>query len=159
LPLWNNSAPSTMEVQKDFKELLASFNAHGVEYLIVGGYALAFHGAPRFTGDLDLFVNPTPANAQRILTALGEFGFGGVELSAEDFQKPDHVIQLGVPPVRVDIVTSIDGVTWSEAWAGKVAGTYGDVAAHYLGRPQFVANKRATGRRKDLADLEALGEP
>jgi hypothetical protein len=147
-----------MEVQKDFKELLASFNAHGVEYLIVGGYALAFHGAPRFTGDLDLFINPTSANAHRILTALGEFGFGGIELSAEDFQKPDHVVQLGVPPVRVDIVTSIDGVTWPEAWAGKVAGNYGAVAVHYLGRPQFIANKRAVGRRKDLADLEALGE-
>ena len=158
LPPWNNSAPNTMEVQKDFKELLTSFNAHGVEYVIVGGYALAFHGAPRFTGDLDLFINPTLANARRILAALTKFGFGGVELSAEDFQRPDHVVQLGVPPVRVDIVTSIDGVTWPEAWHGKVAGTYGDVTVHYLGRVQFVANKSATGRHKDKADLEALGE-
>lgn len=148
-----------MEAQKDFKELLELFNAHRVECLIVGGYALAFHGAPRFTGDLDLFVNPSPGNAQRILKALGEFGFGGIELSVDDFQRPDHVVQLGVPPVRVDIITSIDGVTWEEAWAGKVAGTYGEVPADYLGRPQFIANKRATGRRKDLADLEALGEP
>lgn len=147
-----------MEVQKDFSELLEWFNAHGVEYVVVGGYALAFHGAPRFTGDLDLFVNPTAENARRILEALAEFGFAGLELTTEDFLRPDHVVQLGVPPVRVDLVTSIDGVEWSAAWDGKQAGHYGNMTTHYLGRREFIANKRATGRRKDLADLEALGE-
>lgn len=147
-----------MELYQDFKELLELFNARGVEYLIVGGYALAAHGAPRATGDIDLWVNPTRENASRVLRALGEFGIGGIELSTGDFTKPDHVVQLGVPPARVDIVTAIDGVQWEEAWRGKLTGEYGAVPTHYLGKPEFIANKRACGRRKDLADLEALGE-
>jgi hypothetical protein len=147
-----------METQRDFEELLASFNAHRVEYVIVGGYALAFHGAPRFTGDLDLFVRPGPENAARILAALGDFGFASMGLTSADFERPDRVVQLGVPPVRVDLITSISGVTWDEAAAGRVEGAYGGVRVGYLGRAQFVANKRASGRRRDLADLEALGE-
>jgi hypothetical protein len=147
-----------METQPDFRELLALFNAHHVEYLIVGGYALAFHGAPRFTGDLDIFVQPGMANAQRILTALAAFGFASVGLTPSDFERPDQVVQLGVPPVRVDLLTSITDVSWDEAWAGRIAGSYGDMPVYYLGREQFIANKRATGRTKDLADLEMLGE-
>jgi hypothetical protein len=147
-----------MEVYRDFKELLELFNAHRVEYLIVGAYALAVHGSPRTTGDLDLWVNATPENAGRILRALEEFGVGGLDLSTADFVKPEHVVQLGVQPVRVDLVTAIDGVQWAEAWQGKLAGEYGSVPTHYLGRREFVANKRASGRQKDLADLEALDE-
>jgi hypothetical protein len=147
-----------METQPDFRELLALFNAHHVEYLIVGGYALAFHGAPRFTGDLDIFVKPDMANAQRILTALAAFGFASVGLTPSDFERPDQVVQLGVPPVRIDLLTSITDVSWDEAWAGRIAGSYGDMPVYYLGREQFIANKRATGRTKDLADLEMLGE-
>jgi hypothetical protein len=147
-----------METQPDFRELLALFNAHHVEYLIVGGYALAFHGAPRFTGDLDIFVHPVAANAQRILTALAAFGFALVGLTPSDFERPDQVVQLGVPPVRIDLITSITGVAWDEAWAGKVTGSYGDIPVYYIGRTQFVTNKRATGRTKDVADLEMLGE-
>ncbi len=147
-----------MEVQPDFKELLALFNAHDVEYMIVGGYALAFHGAPRFTGDLDLYVKPTPDNARRILNALREFGFESLELTPRDFQEPDKVIQLGVPPVRVDILTAISGVSWDQAEASQVEGTYGDVPVYFIGRDQLVANKRAAGRKRDLADLEALDE-
>jgi hypothetical protein len=147
-----------METQPDFRELLALFNAHHVEYLIVGGYALAFHGAPRFTGDLDIFVRPDPVNAQHILTALEAFGFASVGLTPGDFERPDQVVQLGVPPVRIDLITSITGVSWDEAWAGRVPGRYGDTPVSYIGRAQFVANKRATGRTKDVADLEVLGE-
>jgi hypothetical protein len=147
-----------METQPDFRELLALFNAHHVEYLIVGGYALAFHGAPRFTGDLDIFVNPEATNAPRILTALEAFGFASVGLTPSDFERPDQVVQLGVPPVRIDLITSITGVSWDEAWASKVTGCYGDIPVFYIGRAQFVANKRATGRTKDVADLEVLGE-
>ena len=147
-----------MEVQKDFSELLESFNAREVAYLIVGAHALAFHGAPRYTGDLDILVRPDKENARRVLAALSDFGFGSLELTAEDFTAPGRVVQLGVPPVRVDITTSITGVTWDEAYDGRVAGTYGNVPVHYLGRAQFVVNKRALARRKDLADLEALGE-
>lgn len=147
-----------MEVEQDFKELLESLNAHDVEYVIVGAYALAFHGAPRFTGDLDILVRPSPENAARVLSALEDFGFGSLGLFPDDFQKPDHVVQLGVSPVRVDILTSITGVSWEEAEAGKAIGAYGGVQVSFLGREQVIANKRALGRKKDLADLESLGE-
>ena len=147
-----------METQPDFRELLALFDAHHVEYMIVGGYALAFHGAPRFTGDLDILVKPDPDNAQRILAALEAFGFVSSGLTARDFVRPDQVVQLGVPPVRIDLITSLTGVSWDEAFAGRIAGLYGDFPAFYIGREQFIANKRAAGRKKDLADLEVLGE-
>ena len=147
-----------MDAQSDFKELLELFHARGVEFLIVGGYALAFHGAPRYTGDLDLFVKPARENAERILAALDEFGFGSLALSPQDFAAPDQVVQLGVPPVRVDIITSIDGVSWGEAWDGRAAGAYGGVPVHFIGRREFIANKKAVGRSRDLADLDALGE-
>ena len=146
-----------MEVHKDFKELLELFNAHGVEYLVVGGYALAAHGAPRTTGDIDLWINPTLDNARRILRALSQF-VAVLDLGVEDFVKPDHVVQLGVPPVRVDVITAIDGVVWDEAWPNRLAGEYGSVSTNYLGLREFIINKRTTGRLKDLADLEALGE-
>ena len=116
-----------METQPDFRELLALFSAHRVEYLIVGGYALAFHGAPRFTGDLDILVKPDAANAQRILTALEVFGFASVCLTRSGFECLDQVVQLGVLPVRIDLLTSITGVSWDEAWVGRTAGSYGDI--------------------------------
>lgn len=147
-----------MEVQSDFRELLALLNAHKVKYIIVGGYALAFHGSPRVTGDIDIFIQPTPLNAARILKALQEFGFGAVRLSQNDFIKPDYVIQLGVPPVRVDILTALTGISWAQAYKTKVKGLYGDVPVFYLGRKQFAINKRTVARKKDQADLEALGE-
>ena len=145
-----------MEAHPDFKDLLALLNGHEVEYIIVGAYALAFHGAPRFTGDIDIYVNPTKENASRIVSALSSFGFGTFGLTPEDFQKPDQVIQLGVPPVRIDLITSITGVSWAQASAGKVSGNYGDIPVSFLGRAQYIANKKATGRTKDLADIEAL---
>ena len=147
-----------MAVPKDFRELLALFNARGVEYLIVGGYALAFHGAPRYTGDLDLLVNRSEENAQRIVAALEAFGFGSLGISISDFRRPGRVVQLGVPPVRVDLVTSIDGVSWGRAWRGRVQGAYGNVPVNFIGRKEFIANKRASARQRDLADIEALGE-
>ena len=149
---------NTMEIQEDFKDLLELFNAHKVEFIIVGGYALAFHGAPRYTGDIDIFVKSDSDNAARIMLALKEFGFGSVGISAKDFEKPDQVVQLGVPPVRIDIITSISGVSWGEAFSDRVQGKYGDIQVHYISRDQFIKNKRAVGRKKDLADLEALGE-
>ena len=147
-----------MNVEKDFRDLFALFNEHNVEYLIVGGYALAFHGAPRYTGDIDIYVKPDVYNAQRVMRALTEFGFGSLELSTSDFEKTDMVVQLGVPPVRIDILTSISGVSWEDAYGGRSEGTYGDVTVYYIGRKEFIANKRAIGRKQDLADLEALGE-
>ena len=147
-----------MEVQPDFRELVALLNAHRVEYLIVGAHALAFYGAPRFTGDLDILVRPDSANGNRIVDALADFGFQFPNLTATDFQDPNKVVQLGVPPVRIDLITSITGVSWQQADAYKVPGTFGDVPVNYIGRDEFIANKRATGRKKDLADIEALGE-
>ena len=123
-----------MEVQKDFKELLELLNSRGAEYLIVGGYALALHGAPRYTGDLDVYVKPDPDNASRIMEALEEFGFGTVGLKQDDFLVPEQIIQLGVPPVRIDLITSISGVTWDEAVSGSVSVTYGGVPIKILGR-------------------------
>lgn len=147
-----------MEIQPDFKELLALFNAHKVKCLIVGGYALAFHGAPRTTGDIDILVKPDRRNAKRVVAALNDFGFRSAGLTIEDFEKPENVVQLGVPPVRVDIITSITGISWKEAWSGKINGRYGDIPVYYLGRRQFLSNKKAVGRKKDLADIEALEE-
>lgn len=147
-----------MEIQQDFKELLELFNKHNVEYVVVGGYALAFHGAPRYTGDMDILVNPDVINAGRIIAALEDFGFGSVGLTATDFERPGQIIQLGVPPVRVDIITSITGVSCEDAFSTRVKGKYGDTPVYFIGREQFLLNKRALGRKKDLADLEALGE-
>jgi len=130
-----------MEVQQDFKELLKFFNAHKVEYVVVGGYALAFHGAPRYTGDIDILVKPDEENARRVLNALEEFGFGSVGLKKADFMYQNKVVQLGVPPVRVDIITSISGVSWDEAFEGRAAGKYGDITVYYIGRDQFIESK------------------
>jgi len=147
-----------MEVQKDFRELLELFNEHKVGYLIVGGYALAFHGVPRYTGDIDIFVKPDKENAIRILKALDEFGFGSLDLKEEDFRSPNKVVQLGYPPVRIDIITSISGLSWDEAYEERDKGKYGDVPVYYIGLNHYILNKRASGRKKDIADLEALGE-
>jgi hypothetical protein len=137
--------------------LFELFNKHKVEYLIVGGYALAFHGAPRLTRDIGLFVRPTSENAERILAALDEFGFGSLNLSEGDLTTPGMIVQLGVPPVRIDLITSITGVSWEKADAAKASGSYGDTPVFFIGREDFIAGKRATGRAKDAADVEALG--
>lgn len=147
-----------MEPQRDFKELLGYFNDRGIEYLVVGGYALAQHGAPRFTMDLDLWVRPTRENAERVIGLLRDIGFGRLGCTVEEFTRPDTILQLGTPPVRVDLLTGLTGLDWEAAFHGRVRGEYGGVAVAYLGRAEFIANKRATGRPKDLADLAALGE-
>jgi len=138
-----------MEVHPDFKEFLELFNKHQVEYLIVGGYALAYHGAPRFTGDIDIFIYANPENAQHVLEALEEFGFGSSDLTIED---------LGTPPVRVDIITSLTGISWDEVVKSRVPGSYGGVPVYFISKSDFIKNKRAIGRMKDFADIEALGE-
>lgn len=147
-----------MEPQQDFKELLALFNPRDVRYVIVGGYAPAFHGAPRFTGHLDLLVEADDENAGRILGALSDLGFGSLGLAPEDFVLPDRVVQLGVPPVRVDILSSISGVRWDDVWNASDEGEYGDIRVPIISREPFIRNKRAAGRTQDLADVEALGE-
>ncbi len=147
-----------MDVQQDFRDLLELYNKHKVDYIIVGAYALGFHGAPRYTGDLDVFVQPDPINARSIMQALHEFGFGSVGLTAADFEEEGKIIQLGFPPVRIDIITSITGISWKQARSGRVKGPFGDLMVYYIGRDDFIANKKALGRKKDIADLEAIGE-
>jgi hypothetical protein len=148
-----------MESCRDFRELLESFNASKVEYAIVGGYALAFHGAVRATEDIDLYVRPTEANSHRIMAALEAFGFGQAGLKAQDFQKAGQIIQLGYPPVRIDLVTSIEGVSWEQVAAGKSMGEYGGEPVPFIGRAEFIANKKAAGRLQDLADAERIEGP
>jgi hypothetical protein len=147
-----------MEVQQDFKELLELLNSNNVKYLIVGGYALAFYGAPRYTGDIDIFVKPDSENAKRILKVLNEFGFGSVGIIEEDLISPNKVIQLGYPPVRIDIITALTGISWEEAYTQRVEGDFGGIPVYYIGKNQYISNKKSLGRKKDLADLEALGE-
>ena len=147
-----------MDVQQDFKELLALFNALHVKYMIVGGYALAFHGSPRMTGDIDIYVQPSQVNAQKVIEALKKFGFGKIGLKVKDFSKKDNVIQLGQPPVRIDILTSLTGVTWEKAYATKETGQYGDLTVFFISKELLLKNKRSIGRKKDLADVEALSE-
>jgi hypothetical protein len=146
-----------METQQDYKELFELLNANAVSYVIVGAHALAFHGVPRYTGDVDILVQPAAGNAARVVKALKAFGFGALGLSVDDFTK-DHVVQLGVPPVRVDFMTAIEGISWAEALASRVAGKYGEVPIWYLGREALIKNKKATGRLQDLADVEALNK-
>lgn len=147
-----------MELAPDFDEFFASLTAHEVEFLVVGAYALAFHGAPRFTGDIDVFVRPTTVNAERLLAAVSAFGFPAGDLRAEDITNPERVLQMGVEPVQIHVMSAISGVDWDDAWKGREVGRCGSRDLPFIGRREFIANKRAAGRLKDLADIEALGD-
>jgi hypothetical protein len=140
----------------DFVDLLRAFGAADVRFLIVGAYALAHHGRPRATGDLDVWVDPTPANAPRIMRALGDFGAPLHDIAEPDFARPGVVFQIGVPPGRIDILTELTGLSFDEAWPGRERGRFGDLEVDFIGRDAFIRNKRATGRAKDLGDLEGL---
>lgn len=146
-----------MELNSDFKELFELFIGKSVKFVIVGGYALAFHGVPRYTGDIDILIAPTAENAARVVLALEEFGFSSVGLSAEDFTAEDAIVQLGHPPFRVDILTSVDGLTWDEISAECEMGIMGGLPLPVISKDHLIANKRAVGRTQDLADIEALG--
>ncbi len=145
-----------MDPNPDFKDMLRCLNARGAEYLVVGGFALALHGRPRATGDMDLLVRPTPENAGRVMQALADFGMALPELSADDFSRPGRVVQLGYPPVRIDLITSITGVEWDSAWRGRALGELAGEPVSFLGLQEFIANKRATGRARDLGDIDGL---
>ncbi|MDH7553774.1 MAG: nucleotidyltransferase family protein [Spirochaetes bacterium] len=146
-----------MEIHQDYKELLELLNAHNVKYVIVGAYALAFHGLPRYTGDLDILIGCDENNAEKVATVLQDFGFSSLNITKEDLMEPDIVIQLGYPPLRIDLITSITGVSWDEVYNNAVTGNYGDVKVLFIGKQQFIKNKKALGRYQDLADLESIG--
>ena len=143
-------------VSSDYSELLAAFNARNVEYLVVGAHALAAHGHVRATKDLDLWVRPTADNAKRVLGALADFGAPLFGLTADDLQTPGVVFQLGVAPVRIDIITAIDGVEFDAAWNARMRTTFEGEEVAVLSREDLIENKRASGRAQDLADVEWL---
>ena len=145
-----------MKLQKDLREFIESFNSRAVEYLVVGAHAVAFHGHPRFTGDLDFLVRPTRDNASRIMESLHAFGFSDLEVTVDDFLRPDLVLQLGRAPNRIDLLTSITGVSIDEAWNGRVAGELDGLPVFFLGRDALLRNKEATGRDQDIADARKL---
>ena len=148
-----------MPLHKDLREFIASLNSHHVDYLIVGAFALAFHGLPRYTGDIDILVRATPENAAHVAQVLKEFSFASLGLSAADFVQPEQVIQLGYPPNRIDLLTSITGVQFEDAWARRASGEVNGIPVYFIGRDSLIQNKKATGRTQDKADLEALGAP
>ena len=143
---------------KDFHDVLAALVARDVRFLVVGAHALAAHGVPRVTGDLDVWVEPTAMNAARAWRALVEFGapLETLHVRESDLTVRDQVMQLGLPPFRVDIMTSISGVEFDEAWPGALQGTLFEVPVRFLGRDAFIRNKRASGRQKDLQDIRSL---
>jgi hypothetical protein len=140
----------------DWIELLRGLNAASARYLIIGAHALGNYGAPRATGDLDIWIDRTPENARIVYQVLTDFGAPLGELSVDDLQGDDLVFAIGVPPLRIDILTDASGVTFDDAWKARAEGFLGDVPTHYIGRAEFIVNKHATGRMKDLADIEAL---
>lgn len=140
----------------DFSELLQTFNAHDVEYLVVGAHALAAHGHVRATKDLDIWVRPDGENARRILAALLTFGAPLGDLTEDDLTASGTIFQIGVPPLRIDLITSIDGVEFSNAWPDRFSTFFGDVPVSVISRRHLIVNKRAAARLQDLADAEIL---
>lgn len=145
-----------MNIQQDFAELLRLLEKHKVEYLIVGGYAVAFHGYPRFTKDIDIFYNNKDDNVDKLQKALFEFGFKKNELPKKFFKTKGNIITFGIEPVRVDIVNEISGVQFSKAWKRKVRGKYGKTEVNFIGKLELIKNKSSTNRLQDKADAEKL---
>jgi len=142
-----------MKLPPDFREFIELLNSENVKYLIVGGWAVAFHGHPRFTGDLDFFVEASSDNAGRLMRVLGRFGFTGLGLQERDFLEPDRIIQLGRPPRRIDLITGVSGVGFAEAWAGRESARLDGIPVQVIGREALLKNKAAAGRPQDAADL------
>ncbi len=145
-----------MPVNRDFSDLFAEFNAAGVRYLLVGGYAVAVHAEPRHTKDLDIWVEPTAGNSARVVEALAAFGAPLDKITAAELAQPGLIYQIGVAPNRIDIVTSIEGVSFSAAWQGRTQTSYGGQAVPVIGRRELIQNKRATGRPQDAIDADLL---
>jgi hypothetical protein len=147
---------ATIHLPRDFKEFLRLLNAHKVEYLLIGGYAVNYHGYPRATADMDIWIGVHPANADRVVAALKEFGFDLPDLSPGLFLRPWQIIRLGVPPVRIEIATTISGVDFSECYAQRVEDALDGVPVALIDLEHLKRNKKASGRHQDLADLENL---
>jgi hypothetical protein len=147
-----------MNIQPDFEELLRLLEDQAAEYLIVGGYAVAFHGYPRLTKDIDIFYRLAPSTIDKIRNALVSFGFPETDIPRHLFETEGSIITFGIEPVRVDIINQIDGVTFEEAWPRKARGRYGKVTANFIGRIDLIRNKTSTKRTKDKLDIEELSD-
>ena len=145
-----------MELNRDFSDLLSAFNAQRVRFLLVGAYVLSYYGRPRTTGDLDLWIDATESNARRAYGALIEFGAPLDALSPADFAQPGIVFQVGVAPRRIDVLTSVTGLTFERAWKRRRRAAYGKIPIHLLSERDFIRNKRAVGRSRDIADAEEV---
>lgn len=146
-----------MELNRNFSDLLSAFNARRVRFLLVGGYALSFYGRPRTTGDLDLWVEPILRNAEKVYDALAEFGAPLAGIAPKDFATPGTVFQIGVAPGRIDLLTSLTGLQFAPAWKNRRRAHYGSVPISLLSERDFLRNKRALGRPRDLADADEVG--
>jgi hypothetical protein len=157
---WKKSDGNTITgdtvLNRDFKEFIASLNDNGVRYLVIGGYAVAVHGYPRYTKDMDIWVDMTADNAANILKALEQFGFGSLGVNASDFTLPDQMLQLGHPPGRIDILTTLPGVEFAECYPARIVVDVDGVSVNFIDLDNLRKNKKATGRHQDLADLENL---
>ena len=140
-------------LNQDFKEFIESLNDNSVRYLVVGGYAVALHGHPRYTKDIDIWIEMTPENAQRVIEALAQFGFGSLGLRAEDFLEADQIIQLGYPPARIDLLTTVPGVEFETCYASRVQVEIDNVTINFIDLDNLKRSKRASGRLQDLAYL------
>jgi hypothetical protein len=145
-----------MILSPDFKDFFTSLNGASVRYLVVGGYAVALHGHPRYTKDIDIWVGLDKDNAGRLVQAIDNFGFGSLGLAAEDFLVPDLIVQLGCPPNRIDLLTTLPGVAFEECYPSGVEVSIDDVTITFIDLENLKTNKRASGRYQDLADLENL---
>lgn len=145
-----------MKLTRDLKEFIELLNARGVEYLLIGGWAFGFHATPRYTGDIDFFLKCDTANAERLKLALHDFGFTDLTAFDESFLQPDRILQFGVPPNRIDILTQIDGVSFTDAWQSHINGELEGVPVPIISRECLIQNKMAAARPKDLADVHAL---
>ncbi len=143
-------------LNQDFKEFIASLNANGARYLVVGGYAVAFHGHPRYTKDLDVWLDMTPANAEKIVKAIEAFGFASLGLKEKDFLLPNQVVQLGYPPRRIDLLCALDGVDFAACYESRVEVELDGVKVNFIDLTNLRKNKQATNRYQDLADLDNL---
>ena len=145
-----------IKLPKDSREFVALLNSHHVKYLVIGGYAVAWHGHPRFTGDVDFLVESSPENARALVSVLDSFGFGFLKLTETDFQKPATVFQFGRPPHRIDLLTTADGIEFAEAWASRESVVWDDLPVNVISKALLLKNKLATGRAQDLADARWL---
>lgn len=145
-----------MNLEKDFADFVELLNLHEVNYMVVGGYALAFHGEPRTTGDMDIWIDCTESNAEKMVTVLREFGMASLGFKKEDFMEPGIINQIGQPPLRIDILNEIDGVDFADAVKSKQYFISGEMQIPFIGKDDFIKNKKATGRKKDLNDVKRI---